>query len=439
MSYRFLKITTFYPEYLDSYYRRNPKVKDLSYAEQKSHLMAEGYGWADHFEKNLRSLGVDAHEIVANANYLQQQWAAEHSRNISGRDIVLAQIADLNPDVLMFQDTFYATGGWIALVRERTPSIKQVIGWCSAPFSERHLGNLKAYDYILACSPYFVQYFAMNGITSYLMYHAFEPRLLPLLDRDNDFPAVDLIFLGSLAGGEGYHNKRLHIIENLIMQGVEPNIYTHLQTPSRLTTTVQQGIYFAAKAFNALGFGSTVSKLPILHQYHARTSLPRHPSFSKALRTRVRPPEYGVNMLKALSRAKIGLNSHIDVAGEYAGNSRLFEVTGVGSCLVTDWKINIRDLFMPDKEIITYRSAKECIEKITWLLRNPVSLKDIGRAGQIRTLRDHTFLNRALQIDDIIKKEFGCHRKYGNSNAQQRCDPEHTRPSHANKPELSKG
>lgn len=407
MSYRFLKITTFYQEFLDAYYRRNPQVRDLGYAEQKDHLMARGYGWADHFERNLRALGVDAHEVVVNAVPLQRQWAVERGRDLSGRDVVLAQIMELRPDVLMLQDTFYAPGGWVRLARERTPSIRQVIGWCSAPFAERHLENLRPYDYILACTPYFVRYFAKRGIRSHLMYHAFEPGLLPLLAVGNGFPAVDLIFLGSLAGGEGYHNERLRIIESLIARGTELSVHTRLPAPPRIMTAAQQALYVAAKASTALGLGSMAARLPVLQRYQARTGLPRHPSFSSGLRAAVRPPEYGLDMLKALSRAKIGLNSHIDVAGEYAGNSRLFEVTGAGACLVTDWKKNLGDLFEPGREVVAYQSAGECIEKITWLLGNPASLKEIARAGQARTLKDHSFRNRAAQLDAIIREEFG--------------------------------
>ena len=32
------------------------------------------------------------------------------------------------------------------------------------------------------------------------------------------------------------------------------------------------------------------------------------------------------------------------------GNIRMFEATGVGSCLLTDHKQNLQDLFIPDEE-----------------------------------------------------------------------------------------
>jgi len=55
-------------------------------------------------------------------------------------------------------------------------------------------------------------------------------------------------------------------------------------------------------------------------------------------------------MYKALSRAKIGFNIHADIASDYAANMRMFEVTGVGSCLITDWKPNLHELFEDGEE-----------------------------------------------------------------------------------------
>ena len=46
-------------------------------------------------------------------------------------------------------------------------------------------------------------------------------------------------------------------------------------------------------------------------------------------------------MYQALRRSLITLNSHIDMVGREAGNARLFEATGVGTFLLTDFKDNL--------------------------------------------------------------------------------------------------
>jgi spore maturation protein CgeB len=82
---------------------------------------------------------------------------------------------------------------------------------------------------------------------------------------------------------------------------------------------------------------------------------------------------------------------------------RLFEATGVGTCLLTDWKENLVELFEPDSEVLTYRSAEECVEKVKFILEHEDQRHTIAAAGQKRTLRQHTFKNRMAQIDEIIK------------------------------------
>jgi len=103
--------------------------------------------------------------------------------------------------------------------------------------------------------------------------------------------------------------------------------------------------------------------------------------------------------------SKIGFNMHGEVAGDYAANVRLFEITGVGSCMVTDWKKNLNEIFEIDKEAVAFSSGDECIEKIKWLLDHPKEREEIAIAGQKRVLRDHTFKIRASQLNEIILKE----------------------------------
>ena len=65
-----------------------------------------------------------------------------------------------------------------------------------------------------------------------------------------------------------------------------------------------------------------------------------------------------------LAGSKIALNRHIDVAGDYANNMRLYEATGVGSLLLTDAKQNLGELFDVGREVVTYRNADELVDAI---------------------------------------------------------------------------
>ena len=41
---------------------------------------------------------------------------------------------------------------------------------------------------------------------------------------------------------------------------------------------------------------------------------------------------------------------------------RLYEATGVGTLLVTDYKDNLHEMFIPGKEVVVYRDADEAVE-----------------------------------------------------------------------------
>jgi len=109
---------------------------------------------------------------------------------------------------------------------------------------------------------------------------------------------------------------------------------------------------------------------------------------------------YGLEMFQIIADSKIVLNKHINQVGNYAANKRLFEVTGAGACLVTDYKENLKYLFDIDREIVTYRSIEELISKVRYLLNNEEERKRIAKAGQEKTLSDH---NYQLRFDAFRK------------------------------------
>lgn len=119
---------------------------------------------------------------------------------------------------------------------------------------------------------------------------------------------------------------------------------------------------------------------------------------------RVRRGVYGLDYFQTLHDAKISLNIHPNCAGWAASNIRLFEATGVGTCLITDWKDNLGQFFEPDREIVTFKSAAECLEKLRWLVAHPEGRKRIAEAGQQRTLRQHNYVNVASALDAIIER-----------------------------------
>ena len=69
----------------------------------------------------------------------------------------------------------------------------------------------------------------------------------------------------------------------------------------------------------------------------APTTLDAYPALARSYRGEA----WGLAMLRALARARVGLNRHSRVAGGHANNLRLFETTGVGTALLTDRKADL--------------------------------------------------------------------------------------------------
>jgi spore maturation protein CgeB len=96
------------------------------------------------------------------------------------------------------------------------------------------------------------------------------------------------------------------------------------------------------------------------------------------------------------------VNCHIDLAGEYADNMRLFEAPGMGALLVTDWKVNLGEIYRVGDEVVAYRTPDECLELVEYYLTHEDERAAIARAGQARTLREHTYAHRAQELEKIM-------------------------------------
>jgi spore maturation protein CgeB len=77
---------------------------------------------------------------------------------------------------------------------------------------------------------------------------------------------------------------------------------------------------------------------------------------------------------------------------------RLFEATGVGAFLLTDFKDNLHTLFAPDREVGVWRSTDDCLAAIGDALADNNRRADIARAGQARTMAQHTYRHRTQEI-----------------------------------------
>jgi len=69
---------------------------------------------------------------------------------------------------------------------------------------------------------------------------------------------------------------------------------------------------------------------------------------------------------------------------------------------VTDEKDNLGELFRSGGEVVAYRSADDAIDKIRHYMQHPDQAAAIARAGQQRTLSEHTYRHRMQELSDIL-------------------------------------
>ena len=118
---------------------------------------------------------------------------------------------------------------------------------------------------------------------------------------------------------------------------------------------------------------------------------------------KVNLPLFGMEMYEQLKQSKIIFNIHTNQSNYNCGNLRMFETTGIGSCLLTDYKQNIEELFIPDEEILTYKDYDEFSSKYFQLISNNALLNEISLKGQ-KTFKQHSTKIRVEQINNLINK-----------------------------------
>ncbi|CAN5822207.1 hypothetical protein BH10CHL1_BH10CHL1_05720 [soil metagenome] len=399
---RLQKLTTVYPSYARAFYARRPGLAAESYAAQQAALMQDAAGGADFWTHALGTLGYVATDITINLEPLQRAWAREHNlpptEQFDATAIALAQISDFQPDVLWYD---HPDEVLLAQIRALPHAPRLVLGWVGSAIPRQR--SWRQIDLMLSCAPESVAYFRNAGLPAAHLDHGFDPRINRALQQH---PAtIDLSFIGSIIRSQDFHLQREQILVELVA-AMDVTIYSasaEYRWRDQAKALARAGLQSGVRSVQKLGwFDALLMRQPILKRAMQGTVAPIR-LVNPRLKAVLRPPVFGLDMFQVLHDSKINLNIHADSSPLYASNMRLFEATGVGVCLLTDWRQNLGELFDMDREVVAYRSPAECVEKARWLLAHPAERAKIAHAGQQRVLRDHTYEVRAARLDEIIQ------------------------------------
>jgi len=391
---RVLVLNADYPRFLAWLYRRTDGLENASYATQMAARNRSLFGVADFYSRNFAAEGHVAADLHVNNPWLQSAWARERGIAVQPPDppgnaaarvlpgwlqrvvtplkpmlrplarkiglspkldaeaekVLLAQVEEFRPDLIINQDIFHID----TTLARRLKQIGKPMLFGQVGVEPPRSGNWSVYDLMMSQLLSVVEGFREAGVRSEVCHLAFEPALLDALPAPPPVD-VDVSFVGTVSPE---HGQRIALLEAV------------------------------AGRFDLKLFGSKPQALP--------ESSPLHRCFQSEV--------WGSDMYQALRRSKITLNSHIDFAGREAGNMRLFEATGAGVYLLTDFKDSLHTLFEPGRDVAVWRSIEECLAGIERALRDDAGRSEIARAGHARTMAQHTYRQRVRQILGFVER-----------------------------------
>jgi hypothetical protein len=165
---RLLKITTCYPDYLRSFFSRNPGLADQPFDKQKAAFDHDAFGWADYWSQALAPLGYEVMEITWNAEPLQRAWAREQSRFFPGRiDPKAIAIEQANSSILTFCGSTTQRETAHPIARKSHPFVSFSAGRevRSQDDAWHHM------DLILSCAPESVDFLRHAGYPAAHLHH----------------------------------------------------------------------------------------------------------------------------------------------------------------------------------------------------------------------------------------------------------------------------
>ena len=399
---KFLRISSPYPEYLNGFYRERPWLAREPYCEQLEKLLYDGYQQADSYSNALKGFDYECREVISNAPCLMKKWCQENGFTWPGEDydlLVPLEIArQFNPEVVFCLDFARFGGGWVKQLRATCPSVRCVLGWCGIGTWTPE--SLRGFDAVLTCNKVLAERMRAGGLRVLVLPFAFDPRILQRIEVDRP-RSIETSFLGQVRRSDGFHSSRAKLLEHVSEQvGLE--VFTRDRSPKDWEVHVRQMLYDSSRLLKKCGLSSRlIHRIPFVCNALTYPGRPRKP-VDHPLWRRVRPPVYGLRYFQTLHDSWITLNVHPECAGSSASNIRLFEATGVGTCLLTDFKEDLTELFDCDREIVTFSSGEECLEKLAWLNGSRQRVEQIAQAGQRRTLKVHTFERCAGALDELV-------------------------------------
>ncbi|MEW6601024.1 MAG: glycosyltransferase [Nitrospirota bacterium] len=112
---------------------------------------------------------------------------------------------------------------------------------------------------------------------------------------------------------------------------------------------------------------------------------------------------WGEEHAKIARLSKVYLGFEAQPGVRKSVSERLYIAVCCGAFYMCRYVDGIEEILVPDREIVTFRTSGEMIDKMKYYINNEEARMKISRAGQERVLREHTYQVRTGQLLEIIK------------------------------------
>jgi len=371
--HRFLFLIEDYNLFYTRYFAQHPSLSGKKYDGAIAELLDLMYYQADSYAAVLRKMGQEAETGIMECNPLQLTWLKENDfplylkwkagrfqRSFQSRvfkkydtfsklhlQTLKAQVEKYKPDVIFVYSGVHMTSEGLDYFKKK--GIKLVLHW-SCEFSDTF--PYKSFDLIITSARQLQRKFTEMGIHCVEFQQAFDARIIQKtgVPQERD---IDVAFVGNFL----------------------PTSTDRVKVLSHLSRNVSIRI-----------FGSGTKLLPADSPIHARH----------------RGSIGGLDLFRTYLKSKIALHIPNDQLADYAGAKRYFEVTGTGTFLLSKHQSNIGEYFKVGEEIVTFENEQDCLEKIKYYLSHQRERDKIAYAGQQRTLKDHSFDQRAPRLLELV-------------------------------------
>lgn len=353
----------YYPPFIASFLKKHPNLHQLSYRGMMSCLKEEYFADTHSAEHWLLKANYSAHMSVINVEVIQKQWAKEqglvYREENWMEEILIAQVENIRPDVFYTECIHVHTKEFLQEVKK---NVKQLSAWVSFPFSTLPTASL--FDLILTSTKDYTVKFKSMGIASEYMLPAFDSRIVEKIGELKK--TIDFSFVGGISD---LHKNRWEALNQLCEK----------------TNIKIWGYGLPHKDPNPINRLFKKDAYEIIRGHH-------------------QGEVWGLEMYKVLGSSYITFNIHEALLKGDVGNMRMFEASGMGTMLLNDHGNNVNELFAPDKEIVTYRSIPEALEKYNYYLQNKEKAIEIGKNAKKRTMEQYNYSNYVQTFTEHLKK-----------------------------------